>query len=296
MPISSMTGFARAQGQHGNTVWTWELKSVNARGLDVRTKLPPGHEALDGPVREAATKLLKRGNVAVSLSINRSGETPTIRVNEQLLLELARRMNTLQHRFPEFSAPRLDTLFSVKGVVELVEEEEDDEARDTRFSAMLINLGHAVEGLQEMRGIEGARLVGILNGQLDEIARLTVAAEGSASARPEALRQRLKTLVETLLQASPALSEERLAQEAALLVGKADVREELDRLKAHVAAARDMLASDGSVGRKLDFLCQELNRETNTLCSKSSDVELTRIGLDLKAVIEQFREQVQNIE
>jgi len=294
--ISSMTGFARAQGQYGATVWTWELKSVNARGLDVRAKLPSGHESLDGPVREAATKILKRGNVSVSLSVNRSGEQPTIKVNEQLLLELARRMNTLQHRFPEFSAPRLDTLFSVKGVVEVVEEDEDDEARDKRFSRMLVSLGHALAGLIEMRNIEGARLLGVLNGQLDDIARLTKAAEGTATARPEAMRERLKTMVETLLQASPALSEERLTQEVALLVGKADVREELDRLNAHVGAARDMLTGDGSVGRKLDFLCQELNREANTLCSKSSDVELTRIGLDLKAVIEQFREQVQNIE
>jgi uncharacterized protein (TIGR00255 family) len=291
-----MTGFARAQGQYGASVWTWELKSVNARGLDVRCKLPPGHEALDGPVREAATKLLKRGNLSVNLSATRSGDGPTVHINEQLMLELARRMNTLQHRFPEFAAPRLDTLFAVKGVVELVEEEEDDEARDTRFSAMLGSLTHALEGLMEMRTVEGARLAGVLNGQLDEIARLTDAAAATASARPEAIRERLRTLVETLLQASPALSEERLAQEAALLVGKADVREELDRLKAHIGAARDLLAGDGSVGRKLDFLCQELNREANTLCSKSSDVELTRIGLDLKAVIEQFREQVQNIE
>lgn len=296
MSISSMTGFARAQGQYGSSVWTWELKSVNARGLDVRAKLPAGHESLDGPVREAATKLLKRGNVSVSLTVSRSGEAATIKINEQLLLELARRMNALQHRFPEFAAPRLDTLFSVKGVVEVSEEEENDEARDTRFSAMLVSLGHALEGLIEMRNIEGARLSGVLNGQLDEIAHLTEAAQGTATARPEAMRERLKTLVETLLQASPALSEERLTQEAALLVGKADVREELDRLRAHIGAARDMLASGGSVGRKLDFLCQELNREANTLCSKSSDVELTRIGLDLKAVIEQFREQVQNIE
>lgn len=291
-----MTGFARAQGQFGATVWTWELKSVNARGLDVRCKLPPGHEALDGPAREAATKALKRGNISVSLTVTRTNESPAVRVNEPLLLELARRMNTLQHRFPDFSAPRLDTLLAVKGVVEVVEEEEDDEARDARFSAMLTSLGHALEGLVEMRNVEGLRLAQVLDGHLDEIARLTQAAEGTASARPEAMRERLKTLVETLLGASPMLSEERLAQEAALLVGKADVREELDRLKAHAGAARDLLAGDGSVGRKLDFLCQELNREANTLCSKSSDVELTRVGLDLKAVIEQFREQVQNIE
>lgn len=291
-----MTGFARAQGQFGATVWTWELKSVNARGLDIRCKLAPGHEALDGPAREAATKVLKRGNVAVSLAVTRVNEAPTVRVNEQLLLELARRMNALQHRFPEFAAPRLDTLLAVKGVVEVADEEEDDESRDARFSVMLTSLLHALEGLVEMRSVEGARLALVLEGHLDEIARLTAAAGDCASARPDALRERLRTLVETLLQASPALPEDRLAQEAALLVGKADVREELDRLKAHVGAARDLLAGDGSVGRKLDFLCQELNREANTLCSKSSDVELTRIGLDLKAVIEQFREQVQNIE
>lgn len=291
-----MTGFARAQGQFGAVSWTWELKSVNARGLDVRCRLPAGHEALDGPAREAATKGLKRGNVSVTLNLTRGSEAPTIRVNEQLLLELARRMHAMQHRFPDFAAPRLDTLFAVKGVVEVVEEEEDDEARDARFSAMLTSLGHAVTGLAEMRLVEGTRLAQVLTGHLDEIARLTAAAEGTASLRPEAARERLQTLVANLLGASPQLSEERLAQEAALLVGKADVREELDRLKAHVGAARDLLAGGGAVGRKLDFLCQELNREANTLCSKSADVELTRLGLDLKAVIEQFREQVQNIE
>lgn len=292
-----MTGFARAQGQFGAVSWTWELKSVNARGLDVRCRLPAGHEALDGPAREAATsKGLKRGNVSVALTVTRGSEAPAVRVNEQLLLELARRMHTLQHRFPDFAPPRLDSLFAVKGVVEVVEEEEDDEARDARFSAMLTSLGHAVAGLAEMRLVEGARLAQVLTGHLDEIARLTAAAEGTPSLRPEAARERLQTLVATLLGASPQLSEERLAQEAALLVGKADVREELDRLKAHAGAARDLLAAGGPVGRKLDFLCQELNREANTLCSKSADVELTRLGLDLKAVIEQFREQVQNIE
>lgn len=294
--VASMTGFARATGHHGAIHWTWELKSVNGRGLEVRCRLPQGYEALEVPAREAAAKALKRGNVNIALTVVRGAETPAVRINEPLLMQLAAMLQDIGKRVPGFAAPSLDSLLGVRGVVEIAEEEEDDAVREARLADTLAGLDEALTHLGAMRLAEGKRLAAVLESQLDEIARLTAAAETTASARPEAMRQRLKTLVETLLQASPALPEERLAQEAALLIGKADVREELDRLKAHVVAAREMLATGGAIGRKLDFLCQEFNREANTLCSKSSDVELTRIGLDLKAVIEQFREQVQNIE
>ncbi len=294
--VASMTGFARATGHHGAIHWTWELKSVNGRGLEVRCRLPQGYEALEVAAREAAARLLKRGNVNVALSVVRTSETPAVRINEPLLTQLAAMLQEAGKRVPGFAPPSLDSLLAIRGVVEVVDEEEDEAAREARLAAALAGLDEALDHLGTMRLAEGTRLAEVLRRQLDDVARLTAAAEATASARPEAMRERLKALIEALLQASPALPEDRLAQEAALLVGKADVREELDRLKAHVAAAREMLAAGGAIGRKLDFLCQEFNREANTLCSKSSDVELTRIGLDLKAVIEQFREQVQNIE
>jgi uncharacterized protein (TIGR00255 family) len=294
--VASMTGFARAQGHHGPVTWTWELKSVNGRGLDLRFRLPPGFEALEVPAREAAAKALKRGNVNITLAVTRSAEIPQVRINEALLQQIAGVLAESHKRLPGFTAPSLDSVLAIKGVVEVVEEEEDEALREARLAAVLDGFADALAHMASMRLTEGARLVEVLAAQLDEIERLSQAAERTASARPDAIRERLRNLIEGLLQASPALPEERLAQEAALLIGKADVREELDRLRAHVAAARDMLSGGGAIGRKLDFLCQELNREANTLCSKSSDVELTRIGLDLKAVIEQFREQVQNIE
>lgn len=296
MSVASMTGFARSQGHHGPVTWTWELKSVNGRGLELRFRLPAGYEALEVAGRDAAAKVLKRGNVNITLSAQRGDETPTVRINQALLQQIATVLADSQQRLHGFAPPSLDAVLGIKGVVEVVEQEEDEAAREARLAAVLAGLTEALANLAAMRLTEGARLAEVLNAQLAEIGRLAAAAEQTASARPEAIRERLKTLVEALLQASPALPEERLAQEAALLVGKADIREELDRLRAHVAAAAEMLKAGGAIGRKLDFLCQELNREANTLCSKSADVELTRIGLELKAVIEQFREQVQNIE
>ncbi len=291
-----MTGFARASGQRGPVAWTWELKSVNGRGLEVRTRVAPGYESLEIAAREAAGRALKRGNLSINLAVQRTSETPSVRLNEAMLHQLAAAVQLVAHRMPGLAAPSLDALLAIKGVVEIVEEEEDEVEREARLGEILGSLDEALSALAAMRDNEGARLLAVMTGQLDEIARLTEAAARTASARPEAMRERLQAMLETLLQASPALPEERLTQELALAVGKADVREELDRLRAHVAAARELLAGGGPVGRKLDFLCQEFNREANTLCSKSADVELTRIGLDLKAVIEQFREQVQNIE
>jgi uncharacterized protein (TIGR00255 family) len=192
--------------------------------------------------------------------------------------------------------PRADGLLALRGVLEGGEESEDEALRERRQRALLANWEKALEALVAMRRAEGARLIPILEARLAEIARLVAAAEQSAAAQPEAIKLRLGEMVAALLDASPALPPERLAQEAALLVAKADIREEIDRLSAHVVAAQELLAGGGAIGRRLDFLCQEFNREANTLCSKSADVALTRIGLDLKAVIEQLREQVQNLE
>jgi uncharacterized protein (TIGR00255 family) len=294
--IASMTGYARAQGADAALGWVWEAKSVNGRGLEVRLRLPPGWDCLEIPAREAAAKLLKRGNVSLSLTTTRTAPAAAPRLNEALLGHLAALARDWGAKLGSPPAT-IEGLMALKGVLETPEEEAIDEAaRKTRETALLATLAQTLEQLSHMRQGEGARVGQVLFSELSEIERLAGEASNTAALRPEAVRERLKAQLDLLLQSQPALNPERLAQEAALIAAKGDVREEVDRLLAHVAAARDMLEQGGAVGRRLDFLCQEFNREANTLCSKASDVELTRLGLALKAVIEQFREQVQNIE
>lgn len=293
--IHSMTGFARRDGGDDGLSWTWEIKSVNGRSLDVRARLPQGYESLDPAVRAAVAGVCARGNVQVGLSTKRSGQAQQLQVNEELLQQAIELMAKLATR-TQAAPPRLDGILALRGVLETVEKEETPEQQEARLAALQADLAAALEALAAMRAAEGARLLGMARAHLDEIERLAAAARACAATQPETLRQRLKEQLALLLQESTGVSEERLAQELAMLAGKADVREELDRLAAHVEAARELLDQGGAVGRKLDFLCQEFNREANTLCSKSADVELTRIGLDLKSAIEQLREQVQNIE
>lgn len=298
MSVASMTGYARAEGRDAQVAWVWEAKSVNGRGLELRLRLPPGHDALEPVAREGAARRLKRGNIQLSLTVTRTVETPAMRVNSEMLGQLLRLVGELGPAHPAIAAPRWDGLLSVKGVLEPMEAEEPDAeaVRKAREIAMAATLDEALDQLVAMRLSEGGRLKAVLRSQMDEIETLSTRAGACACLRPDALKERLRQQVAAMLDAVPALPEERLAQEVALIAVKADVREELDRLGAHVAAAREMIAAGGVVGRKLDFLSQEFNREANTLCSKASDVELTRIGLDLKAVIDQLREQVQNIE
>ena len=296
-----MTGFARAEGVdapdlHPGLHWAWEVRSVNGRNLEVRCRLPPGFEALESAARAAVAERFKRGKVALTLTLARGGEPPRARINRELLDQLLALAAEYAGK-GKAEAPRLDSLLAVRGVVEVVEEAEpSEEQRAIRLARMTDTLARALEALAAMRHEEGGRLAALVGQHLDAIEGLRQRAGATAAAQPAALKARLKAQVDALLEASPALPEERLAQETALLVTKADVREELDRLAAHVAAARKLLAEGGAVGRKFDFLCQEFNREANTLCSKSADVELTEIGLDLKAAIDQLREQVQNIE
>jgi uncharacterized protein (TIGR00255 family) len=291
-----MTGFARAEGRDDSLHWIWELKSVNGRTLDLRCRLPAGMDGLEPIARAAVAERLRRGNVSVSLTLMRGAKPPKVRINREVLAQLLIVVKELQGQV-EAAAPRLDGLLGVRGVVDVIEEEEEDEAvRQARQERIAATLTEALDALRRMRAAEGARLAAIVGGHLDEIEKLRGAAAATAAVQPAALRERLRSQVAALLESVPALPEERLAQEAALIIAKGDVREELDRLAAHVAAARDLMAEEGAVGRKLDFLCQEFNREANTLCSKSTDVELTRIGLALKAAIEQLREQIQNIE
>jgi uncharacterized protein (TIGR00255 family) len=273
----------------------WELKSVNAKSLDLRFRLPPGFEALELPLRASLAQKLKRGAVSASLAVTRASGAGGLTVNRDALRQVVSLVRELE-REVEAAPPRLDGLLALRGVLENGEEAEDEETRERRLKAIVTSAEAALDQLVAARLAEGGRLRPVLAARLTEIAGLVTEAESCAAAQPAALRARLRELVATLLETTPALPEERLAQEAALLVAKADVREELDRLGAHVAAARELLDEGSAIGRRFDFLCQEFNREANTLCSKSADVALTRIGLALKAAIEQLREQVQNIE
>ncbi len=296
MSVNSMTGYARVSGEENGLGWVWEVKSVNGRGLDVRTRLPPGYDFLDLTVRDAVLKRFKRGNITVNLSISHKSQQGSVAVNEVLLDQLVALARRWQEKAPDLAAPRLDGLLALRGVLESGDAAEPAGEETETAKTLLAQCDKALAQMETMRADEGKRLAEVLTGHLDEIALLVTDAMGSAALDPTQVKARLRQQVAALLETGAPVSEERLAQEVALLLGKADVREELDRLSAHLTAARKMLASAEPVGRKLDFLCQEFNREANTLCSKANDIALTRIGLGLKAAIEQFREQVQNIE
>ncbi len=295
MALSSMTGFARSHGASGTYAWSWELKSVNAKGLELRLRIPPGWDAIEVPARAKAAETLSRGNVYANLTVTREGAVPVVRINDQVLAAVLAALKSLSGRV-DAERPRLDGVLGIKGVVEIIDEEESEESRRTAEAAIVAGFTQALAGLSDMRRHEGDALGKILTGRLDEIAKLSGRAEAVPGRQPEAIKKKIAEQVAALLDASGRFDTDRLHQEAILIATKADIREELDRLTAHVAQARKLLSGGGAVGRRLDFLSQELNRETNTLCSKSNDVELTNIGLELKSVVEQFREQVQNLE
>ncbi len=291
-----MTGFARASGGNGTYSWNWEAKSVNGKGLDVRCRLPQGSEELEIEARKRTGKYFKRGNINLALTVQETDKKTQFQVNRILLDQLVETATEIQTKSGQIGPPSLDGLLSVRGVIETVEDEDDETAKAERNVKILEDLIVLLDGLKSGRAEEGERIGQVLNDQLIRIESLCGDAERLAEMQPETLKEKLRAQIAELLENIPALPEERLAQEAAVLMTKADVREELDRLKAHLDAARQLMGDGGVIGRKLDFLCQEFNREANTICSKAADVDLSRIGLDLKAVIEQFREQVQNIE
>jgi len=288
-----MTGFARSEGEAGGISWVWELKSVNGKSLDLRLRLPPGYDAMEAPLRAALGGRLRRGNVSAALTVNRV-TPPAIRINRDMLARVLALVGELSEEV-EAAPPRIDGLIALRGVIETVEDEPDD-VIEARRGAIMTGWSAALDRLATARGEEGARLGVVLSDQLAELAELVAAASASAAAQPEALRARLQQSIAAVVELAPGMPPERVAQELALLVSRGDIREELDRLRAHIAQAGDLLAKGEGVGRQLDFLCQELNREANTLCSKSADIELTRIGIALKVAVEQFREQVQNLE
>jgi uncharacterized protein (TIGR00255 family) len=295
MALSSMTGFARTDGVTGPYAWAWELKSVNAKGLELRLRLPPGWDSLEAPARSRASEALARGTVYANLSVNREGIPPTVRVNESVLAAVLATIGDIARRI-DAAPPSLDGILALKGVIEVSEADEREEERRAAEAAIVGGFTQALAGLTEMRRREGDALRRVLASRLDAMAALAKRADGAPGRHPDAIKARLKEQIAVLLDVSDRFDPDRLHQEAILIASKVDVREELDRLAAHVAQARGLIEAGGSVGRRLDFLAQELNREANTLCAKSNDVELTNIGLELKSVVEQFREQVQNLE
>ncbi len=295
MALSSMTGFARGHGVSGPYAWAWEIKSVNGKGLDVRLRTPAGWDAVEIPVRARAAQTLSRGSVQAALTVQRSGAAPTVRVNTPVLDAILSAMREFDGKI-KASPPSLDGLLALKGVIEVTDAEENETERRAAEAAVIAGFAAGLASLAEMRRGEGAALARVLATRLDEISTLVERAEHAPGRRPEAIRARLAEQVAVLLAQSDRFDPDRLHQEAIMIATKADVREELDRLTAHVGQARRLIAEGGPIGRRLDFLAQELNREANTLCAKANDVELTNIGLELKAAVEQFREQVQNVE
>ena len=295
MALSSMTGFARGQGESNGYAWAWEIKSVNAKGLDLRLRLPAGWDAVEAPIRSKTGEMLSRGTVYATLSVERHGRSPVVRLNEDVLSAVLGTVKTLAGRL-DADRPRLDGILAIKGVVEVVDAEEDEDERRAAEATVVSGFSEVLASLTANRQREGDALGRILSARLDEIASLISRAEAAAARRPDAVRQRIADQVAALLESSDRFDQDRLHQEAVLIAARADVREELDRLAAHVEQAQTMVTKGGSVGRRLDFLAQEFNRESNTLCAKANDLELTNIGLDLKGVVEQFREQVQNLE
>lgn len=290
-----MTGFARTEGTDGGLAWAWELRSVNGRGLDLRFRLPPGFDALEPGLRDAAGKVLKRGNVTANLTIKRE-DTARLAPDPAALEAVLALALSLRARIPGSPLPRAEALLALPGVLRQAAAEQTEEEAAATEAAVRAGFAQALDLLVTARHGEGARLAVTLAKQLDEIAALKQQSATEAADQPAAQRARMLENLQALLREQPSLPEDRIAQEVALLAARSDVREELDRLDAHIHAARALLAEAANIGRRFDFLVQEFNREANTLCSKSSSVALTATGLKLKATIEQLREQVQNIE
>lgn len=295
MPLQSMTGFARREGTSGRYRWAWELRSVNGKGLDLRLRLPTGTEHLETDVRKLVAECFSRGNMQVNLTLNTSEAGVETVVNQGALAAVL----ALREQLRDVIDPaplRLDTLLAIRGVVDFREPEEQEGERAARDGDLLAGLRLALADIAAMRETEGAALCRVLLDQIEKIALLTGQIEVDPSRSPQSIATRLAQQVALVLESGLTIDQDRLYGEVALLAAKADIREEIDRLRTHVAAARDLLKKGGPVGRKLDFLSQEFNRESNTICSKSNAATVSAAGIELKVVIDQFREQVQNLE
>lgn len=295
MNVRSMTGFGRCDGHRGAYSWHWEMRTVNGRSLDVRLRLPQGLEGLEQPVRDACKKKLARGNCTISLSVTHESGAVSARLNEDMFRQVMKASERAA-KIADAPSPSLDGLLSMRGVIEFTDEDEEEEEREARFAEMLRDFGHVLDAVSDCRSEEGSHLAGEIKKLLSEIEELVTAIETAPARTPEAIATRLREQLDRLFKEAPSIDEQRLFQEAAMLAAKADVEEEIARLKAHVAAAKELLSGEEPIGRKFEFLTQEFNREANTICSKSNDASITQSGLALKAAIDRMREQVQNIE
>jgi uncharacterized protein (TIGR00255 family) len=295
MALSSMTGFARSHGASGPYAFEWELKSVNAKGYDLRLRLPQGWDELEAHAKKHAGELLSRGTVYANLNVKRTNATSTVRINEDVLNAVLKVAGQLAGKI-DAVAPSVDGLLAIKGVIEVAEPESNEDEDKAAKAAAAKAFDEALDNLVAMRRREGASLGQILSQRLEEIEALAGKADAAPGRKPEAVRARLAEQVAALLDTTDRFDADRLTQEALLLAAKADIREELDRIASHLAQARELIGKGGPIGRRLDFLAQEFHREVNTTCSKSNDLELTNTGLEMKGVVEQFREQVQNLE
>ena len=296
MPLNSMTGFGRSDGSAGAVDWVWEIRSVNGRGLDVRLRLPPGLEALEPKLREAVQKRFNRGSVNATLTTRQMGSVQSLKLNETVLDDLLRAIEVVRARVGG-PMPSAESLIGQRGLIEAVDATDDEAVAAARNGAITAGFDRALDAVAQARAAEGARLARVIADQLAAVERLVETVARSPVRGVDAVAARLREQVQRLLEASGhVLDPARLHQEAALLATRIDVEEELKRLASHIAAARELMAAREPAGRKFDFLTQEFNREANTLCSKANDPEITRAGLELKAVIDQMREQVQNIE
>lgn len=295
MNISSMTGFGRASGEYKNFTWFFEVKSVNAKGLDVKCKLPSWLESASIDMKNAAGKHFVRGNIGVYLDVSSSASEVKAKINEELLKTLTDRAVVLyEENGGKLNKPSPSEILGLRGVIEIAEEKLDEKEQEELQKKILKSFDEACKSLVESRLLEGSKIKKALLEIISKIEKIVVKVEKIASGMPAKMKEKLMQQIKALKETN--ITEERLAQEAVILVTRADIKEEIDRLHAHIKTAKELLEAKDAVGRKLDFLCQELNREANTTCSKSFDIELTNLGMELKTLIEQFREQVQNIE
>ena len=296
MTLNSMTGFARDSADFADWTWSWELKSVNAKGLDIRLRAPSGFDALEPVGRARLSKLFSRGNITVGLTLKRSGADAGYKINEGHLKAMLDVAKSIQAEILDAAPLSIDGIMALRGVIEADDDDMDEATRVDLDKKLLNSLDIAARALVANRAEEGAQLSVVLTEFIDKLDNILGQATDSVESQPAKIRARLKDQIEQVIKDASQVDAVRLEQEIAILMTKADIREELDRLRAHIISVRELMSTGGAVGRRLDFLCQELNREANTICSKAHETALTRIGLDMKATIEQFREQVQNIE
>lgn len=290
-----MTGFSRVEGHNESAAWSWEIRSVNGKNLDVRMRVPPGFEALEVPARKMVSEAFRRGNLQTSLQVSQQSQASIPVLNEaaaNAALEIARKLQAQVGG----ELPDAAQLMAIRGILETGGTNQDADELEALHAAMLKSLGEAVAQLSSMREAEGSAVGALLRAQVEQIANLTGQIEASKARSPDSIKETLSAQIERVIGAAPDFDEARVYQEAVILAAKADIQEELDRLKVHIEASRELLAGEGAAGRKLDFLAQEFNRECNTICSKSNAAEVTSAGLEMKIVIDQFREQLQNLE